>query len=342
MRADKIGDEFGIQYIIKGGDNEYQRIREIAETKAAYIISLDFPETQNIEDPMDARFVSVTDMAHWEFAPGNAAALEKANIPFAITTSDLKDLKTFWPSLRKAITYGLSKKAALAALTTTPASLLKIDDKVGSIEVGKVANFLITTGDVFSENTSIVENWVNGERYDVKAKASKEQAGQYKLVITGASGVSEYILDVKSNSQANLISKDTLTTKFKSDGTLVSINFSLKPATKAVSAKKDSTFSAAQAGSLYRLSGVDYGKSWQGVGADNNGQPVTWVATYTKESVIKKIQLRRNLKSHWLKLVILFRLMEMKCCQSRKSSLSKMQQYGPMKKKEGLKPRMYY
>ncbi len=289
IRADRLGDEFGIQFIIKAGDNEYQRIKEIAATKAAYILSLNYPETQNVEDPMDARFVSVSDMAHWELAPGNAAAFEKAGIPFVITAADLKDIKSFWPSLRKAIAYGLSPKAALAALTTVPASLMKIDDKVGSIEAGKVANFLITTGDLFAEKTSIVENWVNGERYDVKAKASKEQAGQYKLSIAGAAGVTDYILDVKNNSQANLIGKDTLTTRFKSDGTLVSINFSLKPSGKPATAeKKDSTFSAAQAGFLYRLSGVDYGKSWQGVGSDNNGQPVTWIATFTKEATSKK------------------------------------------------------
>ncbi|WP_114792828.1 amidohydrolase family protein [Niabella yanshanensis] len=289
LRADRIGDEFGVQFIIKAGDNEYQRIKEIAATKAAYILSLNYPETQNIEDPMDARFVSVSDMAHWELAPGNAAAFEKAGIPFVITPSDLKDIKSFWPSLRKAIAYGLTPRAALAALTTVPASLMKIDDKVGSIEVGKVANFLITTGELFSEKTSIVENWVNGERYNVKAKASKEQAGQYKLSVTGAAGVTDYVLDVKNNSQANLVGKDTLTTRFKSDGTLVSINFSLKPSGKPSTAeKKDSTFSAAQAGFLYRLSGVDYGKTWQGVGRDNNGQPVTWTATLAKESAAKK------------------------------------------------------
>ncbi|MCH5720335.1 hypothetical protein [Niabella hibiscisoli] len=79
---------------------------------------------------------------------------------------------------------------------------------------------------------------MNGERYDVKAKASKEQAGQYKLSISGAAGVTDYILDVKNNSQANLIGKDTLTTRFKSDGTLVSINFSLKPSGKPATAEK--------------------------------------------------------------------------------------------------------
>ncbi|MFT4094068.1 MAG: amidohydrolase family protein [Niabella sp.] len=284
LRADRIGDEFGVQYIIKGGGNEYQRIKEIAATRASYILSLSYPETQDVQDPVDARFVSVSDMKHWELAPGNAAALEKEKIPFALTAADLKDIKGFWPALRKAIEYGLSEKAAFASLTILPARLLNIDDQVGSLEVGKLANFLITTGDLFRGRASIVENWVKGERYDVGAKTSREQSGRYKLVISGASGTIEYVLDVKSNSQANVISKDTLTTRFQSDGTLVSLGFSLKPA------KKDSVFLSSQAGSLFRLSGVDYGNNWQGVGTDNNGLPITWIASYTDGTVAKKEQ----------------------------------------------------
>ena len=43
IRADRIGDEFGVQYIIKAGGNEYQRINEIAATHASYILPLNFP-----------------------------------------------------------------------------------------------------------------------------------------------------------------------------------------------------------------------------------------------------------------------------------------------------------
>ncbi|MBS1933196.1 MAG: amidohydrolase, partial [Bacteroidetes bacterium] len=79
LRADRIGDEFGVQYIIKGGGNEYQRIDDIAATKATYILALNYPQAQDVEDPNDARFVSLADMKHWELAPTNPAAFEKAN-----------------------------------------------------------------------------------------------------------------------------------------------------------------------------------------------------------------------------------------------------------------------
>jgi len=80
LRADKIGDEFGVQYIIKGGGNEYQRIKEMAETKASFILSLNYPAAMDVDDPNDLRFVGLDDLKHWELAPGNAAAFEKAMV----------------------------------------------------------------------------------------------------------------------------------------------------------------------------------------------------------------------------------------------------------------------
>lgn len=284
VRADKIGDEFGVQFIIKAGGNEYQRIQEVAATKATFILTLDFPETQNVENPIDARFVSLSDMQHWEMAPGNPAAMEKANIPFVLSASNLKDIKQFLPSLRKAISYGLTEKKALEALTILPASLLKINDKVGSLEPGKMANFLITTGNIFSDKTSIAENWVKGQRYDIKSKTAVEQAGIFKLEIKNTTGSSEYTLDIKNNSQANIIARDTIAAKYKADGTLVSLSFTPKAsATTNVSVKKDSVKTL----NPIRLTGVNYGNSMQGVGTDSNGESVTWTASLTKEGSAK-------------------------------------------------------
>ena len=59
LRADRIGDEFGVQYIIKAGGNEYQRIKEMAATKASFIVPLNYPQAMDVEDPNDARFVSL-------------------------------------------------------------------------------------------------------------------------------------------------------------------------------------------------------------------------------------------------------------------------------------------
>ncbi len=280
IRADRIGDEFGVQYIIKGGGDEYQRINEIAATKASYILSLNFPQAPEVEDPNDARFVSLEDMKHWELAPTNPAALEKANIPFCLTTADLKDVKQFWANLRKAFDYGLSESKAFEALTKTPATLLGVYDKVGSLDEGKLANFLITTGPLFSEKTSIVENWVQGDEYDIKQDAWTNVAGIYNLTLNSAGTATKYILDINSSSEANVVGKDTMKAKLSYDGKLVKLSF---PLTSSKKPEGDKTGKGGKGeGSVVRLTGVNNGPVWQGNGVDTSGVSVSWSATLIK------------------------------------------------------------
>jgi hypothetical protein len=65
LRADRIGDEMGVHFIIKGNGNEYQRIKEMVATNAAFILPLNFPPAMDMEDPNEARFVSLADMKNW-------------------------------------------------------------------------------------------------------------------------------------------------------------------------------------------------------------------------------------------------------------------------------------
>ena len=294
MRADRIGDEFGVQYIIKATGREYQRIKEVAATRAPLIVSLNFPQAQDVEDPNDSRLVSLADMKAWELAPTNPAAIEKAGIPFCLTTADLRDTKTFMANLRKAIEYGLTENAALDALTKNPASWLGVYDKVGSIEAGKLANFVITTGLVFAEKTSVLQNWIKGEKYTVKEDAASSIAATYNLVVNTPAGSQAYTLDVKSNSSANVIGRDTLTTRFSFDGKNVKIGFAgpqrRRPAPNLAAMLPGAgerfpgigTASAAAAAlpaNATRLSGYSNGTTWNGTGVDSTGSQLTWSAS---------------------------------------------------------------
>ncbi|MBS1577789.1 MAG: amidohydrolase family protein [Bacteroidetes bacterium] len=279
IRADRVGDEFGVQYIIKGGGDEYQRINDIAATKAPYILSLNFPQAPEVEDPNDARFVSLEDMKNWELAPTNPAAFEKANIPFCLTAADLKDLKQFWTNLHKAIEYGLSENKAFEALTKTPAMLLGVYDKVGSIDEGKLANFLITNGPLFGEKTTILQNWVQGDEYDVKQDAWINIAGTYNLTLNAGGTSSGYTLEIKNASEANVIGKDTLKGKLNYDGNLVKLSFPLTATKKTEGGKGGKA-----EGPVIRLSGVNNGALWQGTGSDTSGNAVSWTATLIKSN----------------------------------------------------------
>jgi imidazolonepropionase-like amidohydrolase len=278
LRADRIGDEFGVQYIIKGGQNEYQRIKEMKATNATFILPLNFPQAQDVEDPNDARFVSLSDMKHWELAPTMPAAFEKAGIPFCLTTSDLRDVKSFWTNLRTAINYGLSEAAAITALTKTPATILGVFDQVGSLDAGKLANFLVTSGPIFNERTNILQNWVQGERYGVKEDSWNNVNGTYKLVMNTANGPVNYTLNLKSTTSASLIGKDTVTPKFYFDGRQVRIN--VAPERRGAP------------GDNFRLSGIVNDEGWNGLGQDSAGRSFTWTATFDQPSTQRADSMR--------------------------------------------------
>jgi imidazolonepropionase-like amidohydrolase len=300
LRADRIGDEFGVQYIIKAGQNEYQRIREMKATNATFILPLNYPQAMDVEDPNDARFVSLNDMKHWELAPTNPAAFEKAGIPFCLTTSDLRTVSQFWTNLRKALEYGLSDNKAIEALTKTPAQVLGIYNQVGSIDAGKWANFLISSGPLFNEKTTIYQNWVQGIKYVVKDDALADALGTYALTVNGINGKETYSLDVKSASSLTMYGKDTLNSKFSHDGKMVKLSYapmtrrtrpSVNPGQQPDGIQRPSGGFAGRGGSsaeqpllpsATRLSGVSHGTEWNGTGTDSLGNSLTWTASFVK------------------------------------------------------------
>ena len=314
VRADRIGDEFGVQYIIKGGGNEYQRIDDIAATKASFILSLNYPQAMDVEDPNDARFISLADMKHWELAPTNPAAFEKANINFCLTTADLKDVKQFRANLRKAFDNGLSEAKAFDALTKIPATLLNVYDKVGSLDAGKLANFLITSGPIFNEKTVIIQNWIQGKKYGVKEDEWNDVKGIYNLTVNSANGTSNYILDVKSNSSASVIAKDTLTTKFNYDGKLISLSFSasaerkrsMRDTTEKNTAPPRRRSGGERTGASFLLSGVSNGDVWNGNGEDSSGNRIIWTANFSKSSPSTTDSARKKFPPHLGKVVYPF------------------------------------
>jgi imidazolonepropionase-like amidohydrolase len=277
LRADRVGDEFGVQFIIKGGGNEYQRIKEMTETKASFILPLNYPAAMDVDDPNDVRFTGLDDMKHWELAPSNPAAFEKAGITFCLTTSDLSAVGEFLANLRKAIEYGLTETKALEALTKTPAALLGIADKAGSLDAGKLANFLITSGPIFQEKTVVYQNWVQGRKYAVKEEGWYDVKGTYKLVANTTAGAKTWAVELKDAGVASFIDKDTLTGKYSYDGKLVKLSFTEGRGPRATETV---------------MSGVAGGGVWNGAGRDGAGNKFTWTANFEKPAVAKADSVR--------------------------------------------------
>ena len=181
-RADKVGDEFNIQYTIVGSGDEYERIADIKALNANFIIPINFSNAYDVSNPLLAQQISLRDMRKWNQEPSNLSVLSKNRVNFALTTRGLKSVKSFHKNLQKAIKYGFDKEKALASLTTIPASILGKTD-IGNLKKGSYANFLITSGDIFDAKTTMYENWVLGDKNVINDMNIKDITGDYMLSV---------------------------------------------------------------------------------------------------------------------------------------------------------------
>lgn len=272
LRADKLGDEFGVKYLIKGSGNEFERIDEIKKTNATFIIPINFPEAYDVADPYLAQQVSVSDLKFWNQAPFNLKIVAENNIPFVITAADLKEPKSFLSNLKKAVLYGLPKEKALQALTENPAKLINQFDNIGSIAKGKLANFIITSGYLFEDNTEIMENWVQGERNIITKLNPTDIRGNYELTF---------------NNQTFDLKIEGDTSKFEAKAVKDSITFGTKiqfndPWINLVIKNQDTTKA-----NFVRLSGTWGNQTMQGKAVLENGNETTWSAIKKEAKIVE-------------------------------------------------------
>ena len=271
LRADKIAKEFGKQYIFKTDGQEYRRIDAMKATGSSFIIPLNFPDPYDVEDPMDAKKVSYTQMKEWELSPTNPAVMEKAGIRFALTAYGLSSPGDFWKNLRVAMDNGLSEKKALESLTTIPAEMLGVADKVGSLEKGKMANFIITSGDLFKKDNVIYENWVEGKQDVITRMNVTDLRGDYAFASDALPGVVLKIggkpgdYDVNIDRKADSLHSHATLTRM---GDVVSIYFDMKAKPEG-SVRLD--------GYITSISPITF----NGSGVLPDGSAIKWTATYS-------------------------------------------------------------
>ena len=179
-------------------------------TQRSIILPINFPDVPSVQTLEEALQVSLTELRHWDEAPENPKRLHEAGIPIALTSATLKDQETFLTHVRRAVERGLSKDAALAALTIMPARLFGVDKQLGSLGVGKIANFIVTDGDLFDEKTKIRETWIDGKKYEVNPIPEVDPRGGWIVNIADQPEADTILLDLKGEVDAL---KGTITKK---------------------------------------------------------------------------------------------------------------------------------
>ena len=278
LAAIRMGREHKAAYILKGNGTEYRRIDEFKlaakQDGAQFVLPLNYPAAFDVDDPFDAMQAGIDELKHWELAPRNAAALAAAGIPFAFTVADLKTKADFLKNLRKSVKLGLTPTDALRALTATPASMLHAEAMLGSLEKGKLANFVIASGDLFDEKTVLYDTYIIGKAYFI-AKPTPDLRGTYSLV-TEAPDSKTYTLEVTGTADKPVmkIAGDTAKINVAHKLNYPLLSFSFVPIAKGGA--------VTLSGSIATTTVVDGAERWVGTGNLSDGTWIAWSATRTK------------------------------------------------------------
>ena len=272
LRAVNIAKEFNFKLWVRGSGHEYRRLDLIRAANVPVILPLNFPEAPSVETPEDALNVELAALQLWEAAPENPKRLQDAGVTFTLTTATLKNVADFHSRLRTAIERGLAKDAALAALTTTPAKLVGMENQLGSVAAGKIANLVVTDGDLFDEKTQILDTWVAGVRYENKKRPEVDLRGKWDITLDLGDGKSEtFTLDIKGepaslNGEINKGNKKTKLTKVAVENKRLTALF---------------VGDSLGYGGVTRLSGMIEKETAMGSGVLGNGVELKWTSKRT-------------------------------------------------------------
>lgn len=208
LRALQLVDVWRVEGVIYGGQMAYEVAGEIGAKKVPVLVNLKWPEAEKDADPDEKP--SLRTLRFRDKAPSSPAALAKAGVKFAFYSGGITAPKDILKAARKAIDAGLAPDAALRALTITPAEIYRVADRLGSIDTGKIANLVVTDGDLFNEKTKIKMVFVDGKRFEVrepekpKEPPKGDMTGKWKLSYTTPDGPEESTLDVEMATDGSL------------------------------------------------------------------------------------------------------------------------------------------
>jgi imidazolonepropionase-like amidohydrolase len=173
LRALDMAQEFKLDPVITGGREADQVSAELKARNARVIYNLNFPTRSRMLAPdADEPLRELRSRAQATKTP---AALDKAGVQFAFSSSGLRETRDFLRNAARTVKEGLSADAAVRALTIGAARIAGAGDRLGSIERGKIANVIVTDGDLFEEKTRIRHVFVDGRAVTVDEQQQTEQ-----------------------------------------------------------------------------------------------------------------------------------------------------------------------
>ena len=165
----RLAQELRINALLYGLPEGYKSADLLKRSNAAVLVNLHWPEPPRDADPESPDPLQVLEVR--DQAPSTPATLARNGVKFALYTGGFERRADFLRSLKRATEAGLAPDDALRALTLWPAEIYGVSDRLGSIETGKIANLVVTKGDLFQDETQVKFVFVDGQKFEPEEAA---------------------------------------------------------------------------------------------------------------------------------------------------------------------------
>ena len=156
-----LAEDYGLQLVLVGGADAWRVAEQLAKREIPVIVS-------------NVLRVPLRRWEDYDTPYSNPAKLARAGVTFSIATSggsfDAGHVRNLPYEAAMAVAYGLDADEALKAVTLYPARILGVDDRLGSLEVGKDATFIVTDGDPLDIRTRVERAFVQGREIDLSSR----------------------------------------------------------------------------------------------------------------------------------------------------------------------------
>jgi hypothetical protein len=190
-RALGLAAEYKLSYFVADlGGEAFEVIPELKRAGARVLATVAFKAPGSSLYSQRGR--AEREKAEKEVYPKNPARLAEAGIPFALSSLGSDDPKSFVEGIQKAVEAGLARDKAIEALTKTPAAFFGLDRALGTIEPGKIANVVLSEGELLAKESKVRSVFIDGRRFELKEakpgegeKPAVNVTGKWEMAVEG-------------------------------------------------------------------------------------------------------------------------------------------------------------
>lgn len=208
-RAMRLKDDLGFPLMVAGVTQSWELIDELKATNTPIFLSLDVPDEPKAADKEDKseemKALEKRRVESYKIHVSQAAKLAESGVNFGFAVGNVR-ANNILKNIQVYVDNGLSAEAALAALTTNPASILGISQVTGTVETGKIANVLVTTAPLFTKESKVKMMFVDGDKFEYEVKENAKAKGGDTAAPTASGdpivGSWSYVMETPQGEQA--------------------------------------------------------------------------------------------------------------------------------------------